>query len=39
MDENLQEANYQLHDGHPTIARLMMADFEAGKRDRYLGAP
>lgn len=39
MDENLQEANNQLDDSHPTIARLMMADFEAQTRDRYLGAP
>ena len=39
MDENHQEANDLVDNGHPTIARLMPADFEEGKRDGYLGAP
>jgi len=39
MDENPQEANDLVDNGHPTIARLMTADFEEGKRDGYLRAP
>jgi len=39
MDENPQEANDQLEDGHPIITRLTVADFEEGKRDGYVGAP
>ena len=39
MDKNPQEANDLVDNGHPTIARLIKADFEEGKRDRYLGAP
>jgi len=39
MDENPQEANDLIDNGHPTIGRLMQADFEEGKRDGYLGAP
>jgi len=39
MDENPQEANDLVDNGHPTIARLMQADFVEGKRDGYLGAP
>jgi len=39
MDENRQEANNLVDNGHEIIARLMRADFIEGKRDRYLGAP
>jgi len=39
MDKNPQEANNLFDDGHPTINRLMLAGFEKGKRDGYLGAP
>ena len=39
MDENRQEANDLVNNGHKTIARLMRADFLKGKKDRYLGAP
>jgi len=37
--ENPQEANDQFNNGHPTIYRLIMADYESGKQDEYLGAP
>ena len=39
MDENPQEANDLVDNGHTTIARLMQADFLEGTRDGYLGAP
>jgi len=39
IDENPQEANDFVDNGHETIARLMRADFLEGKRDGYLGAP
>jgi len=39
MDENPQEANDLVDNGHEIIARLMRADVLEGKRDRYLGAP
>jgi len=39
MDENPQEANHLVDNGHPTIAGLMQADFEEGNTDKYLGAP
>jgi len=39
MDENRQEANNIVDNGHEIIARLMRADFLEGKRDGYLGAP
>jgi hypothetical protein len=39
MRENPQIANNMFDTGHPTIDRIIMADFKAGKRDEYLGAP
>jgi len=39
MDENRQEANDLVDNGHEIVARLMRADFLKGKRDGYLGAP
>ena len=39
MDENPQETNDLVDNGHEIIARLMRADFLQGKRDGYLGAP
>jgi len=39
MDENPQEANDLVDNGHETIARLMRADFLEGKRDGYVDAP
>jgi len=39
MDENRQEANNLVDNGHEMIAQLMRADFLKGKRDGYLGAP
>jgi len=39
MDENPQEANDLVDNGHEIIARLMRADVLEGERDRYLGAP
>jgi len=39
MEENPQEANDLVNTGHPTIARLMQADFREANRDGYLGAP
>ena len=33
MDENPNEANNQLEDGHPIITRLIVADSEEGKKD------
>jgi hypothetical protein len=39
MRENSQQANNMFDSGHPTINRIIMADFKAGKRDEYLGAP
>jgi len=39
MDENLEEANNLIDNGHPTVFQRMAADFNEGKRDRYLGAP
>jgi len=39
MKENPQEANNMFDNHHPVIDRLIMADFRAGKRDEYLGAP
>ena len=38
-DENPQEANDLTDNRHPIISRLMIADLNDGKRDRYLGAP
>jgi len=38
MRENPQVANNMFDTGHPTIDRLILADFSAGKRDEYLGA-
>jgi len=35
MDENSQEANDLVNNGHPTIAQRMQADFVEGKRDGY----
>jgi len=39
MDENPQEANDLVDNGHTTVARLIQADFEEGNRDGCLGAP
>ena len=39
MQENPQDANNMFDNGHPTINRIILADFRAGKRDEYLGAP
>jgi len=39
MRENPQEANNMFHNHHPVIDQLILADFRAGKRDEYLGAP
>jgi len=39
MRENPQEANNMFNNGNPTIDRFILADFRAGKRDEYLGAP
>jgi len=38
MRENPQEANNMFDTGHPTVDRIILADFRAGKRDEYLGA-
>jgi len=39
MLENPQDANNMFDHSHPTIDRIMSADFRTGKRDEYLGAP
>jgi len=39
MEENRQEANNLVDNGHEIIARLMRAELLEGKRDGYLGAP
>ena len=39
MRENPQVANHMFNTGYPTIDQLILADFKAGKRDEYLGAP
>jgi len=39
MDENPQEANDLVDNGHEIVARLMRVDFLEGKGDGYLGAP
>ena len=39
MDDNPQEANDLVDNGHEIVARLMKADFLEGKRNSYLGAP
>jgi len=39
MEENPQEANDLVDNGHEIIARLMQVDFNDGKKDGYLGAP
>jgi hypothetical protein len=39
MKENPQEANDMFDNNHAVVNRLIMADFRAGKRDEYLGAP
>ena len=39
MRETPQTANNMFDTGHPTIDRIILADFNAGKRDEYLGAP
>jgi hypothetical protein len=39
MKENPQEANDMFDNHHPVVNQLIMADFRAGKRDEYLGAP
>jgi len=38
MRENPQDADNMFDNGHPTIDRIILADFRAGKRDEYLGA-
>jgi len=39
MRENPQEADNMFDNGHPTVDQIILADFKAGKRDEYLGAP
>jgi len=39
MKENHQEAINMFDNHYPTIDRLIMPDFRAGKRDEYRGAP
>jgi hypothetical protein len=39
MSENSKEANDMFDNHHPVVNRLITADFRAGKRDEYLGAP
>jgi hypothetical protein len=39
MRENLQQANDMFNDQHPAVNRIVLADFKARKRDKYLGAP
>jgi hypothetical protein len=39
MKENPQKAKDMFDNHHPVINRLVIADFRAGKRDEYLGAP
>jgi len=39
MRENPEQANYMFNTVHPTIDQIILADFKAGKRDEYHGAP
>jgi hypothetical protein len=39
MRENPQEAKDSVDDGYESICRVLLADIEPAKRDKYLGAP